>query len=328
MKGFRKTMILATLLAMSAGDVIAQQPVEGGEAPLSLNVYIPENSGLPEAAAKNLEAKLSHAIALNGFGSQGIDNRFVIVPRAEVNSVTTTPTVPPKTVVNGTLYLYVGDGVSSTLFAAEAIPVKGIGNNESQAFMSAFSKINPRDRNLQGMLETGRQRIKEYYEQQWPSMIKAAEAAYGEGNYENALSILYSIPPTCGGYNKAMDLAVRYAGGYRDNTNASLLTQARAAWSQAPDENGAAEAMKLIGQIDPASSSASGATALCNEIKTRLKQVDDRQWQEAVAAEKARRELDAKREANASAERRAAIKAAGEVAKAYASRPVYRISWW
>lgn len=321
-----KHIIIGVVLASPV--IATAQNSDGGEAPLSLNVYIPDNAGIPETAARNLEAKLSHAIAANGFGSQSFDNRFVIVPRAEVNSVTVTPTAPPKTVVDGTLYLYVGDGVTSTLFASEAFPVKGIGGNESQAFLSAFTKINPRDRRLQAMLETGRQRIKEYYEQQWPSMIKAAEAAYGEGNYENALSILYSIPPICKGYNQAMDLATRYAAGYRDNTNASLLTQARAAWSQAPNEQGAAEAMKIIAQIDPASSSAAGATTLCNEIKNRLKQVDDREWQEAVAAEKAARELAAKREANASAERRAAIKAAGEVAKAYASRPVYHIGWW
>ncbi|MDE5980248.1 MAG: hypothetical protein K2G84_09490 [Muribaculaceae bacterium] len=321
-----KHIIAGVILLCPA--IATAQNTDGGEAPLSLNVYIPDNAGIPENAARNLEAKLSHAIAANGFGSQSFDNRFVIVPRAEVNSVTVTPTAPPKTVVEGTLYLYVGDGVTSTLFASEAFPVKGIGSNESKAFLSAFTKINARDRRLQEMLETGRQRIREYYEQQWPSMVKSAEAAYGEGNYENALSILYSIPPTCTGYNQAMDLATRYAAGYRDNSNASLLTQARAAWSQAPNEQGAAEAMKIIAQIDPASSSASGATALCNEIKTRLKQVDDREWQEAVAAEKAARELAAKREANASAERRAAIKAAGEVARAYASRPVYRIGWW
>ena len=326
MKNILKTMVVGLLLA--APSTTQAQAPDGGEAPLSLNVYIPDNAGLPEKAARSLEAKLSHAIAANGFGSQSVDNRFVIVPRAEVNSVTVTPTAPPKTVVEGTLYLYVGDGVTSTLFASESFPVKGIGSNESQAFMSAFTKINPRDRRLQQMLEVGRQRIKEYYEQQWPSMIKAAEAAYGEGNYENALSILYSIPPTCSGYDQAIDLATKYAAGYRDNTNASLLTQARAAWSQAPNEQGAAEAMKIIAQIDPASSSAAGATTLCNDIKTRLKQVDDRVWQEAVAAEKAARELAAKRETNASAERRAAIKAAGEVAKAYASRPVYRIGWW
>ena len=184
-----KHIIIGVVLASPV--IATAQNSDGGEAPLSLNVYIPDNAGIPETAARNLEAKLSHAIAANGFGSQSFDNRFVIVPRAEVNSVTVTPTAPPKTVVDGTLYLYVGDGVTSTLFASEAFPVKGIGGNESQAFLSAFTKINPRDRRLQAMLETGRQRIKEYYEQQWPSMIKAAEAAYGEGNYENALSILY-----------------------------------------------------------------------------------------------------------------------------------------
>lgn len=356
--------IFLTLALGTRLSVPATQFYEDVESPLCLNVYIPQNSGIPDDDVKNLEAKLSQAISLNGFGSNGADNRFVIVPRAEVNSITVTSTIPQKTVVDGTMYLYVGDGVSSTLFASEAFPVKGVGNSDAQAFKSAFMKINPRDPRLQNMLENGRQRIKEYYEQQWPVLIKEAETAYDEGNYDTAVSILYSIPSSCKGYSRAMELSAEFAQRYRDTVNSGILTQARAAWSQSPNEQGAAEAMKIIAQIDPASSSAAGANALCNEIKTRLKQVDDREWQETVAARKAARELEAqreanasaerraamnhaarreanasaerraamnlaaRREANASAERRAAIKAYGEIAKANIQRPVYNINWW
>lgn len=318
------TMALVLLMAAPAWA----QGADSGEAPLSLNVYIPDDSGLPAGSQKIMEAKLAAAATANGFGGNGGDNRFVIVPRVEVINESKTETVPQKTSVDVMVHLYVGDGVSGNLFSSESFELKGVGSGRQQAYDSALRKLQPRNSELQAMLAVGRERIYQYYNAQYPAIIKEAKAAYAEGNQDMALSLLYTIPPSCKGHGEAMDLASKWGGEIVENNNNAILAQARAAWSASPDEVGADKAMELIGQIDPSSSAFAGAKTLSNEIKNRMQAVNDREWKHQLDLEAKEHQLAMTRENNRSAERKASIKAAGEVAKAYASRPVYHIHWW
>ena len=298
--------------------------------PLALNVFIPENPGVDISSINTLEARLAEAVSISGFSGNDPDARFIIVPRIEFYSITTTPTIPPKTVVDGQLHLYIGDGVSSVLFASKSFTVKGIGADTNQAQMNVIARLDPRSAEIQDFINRGKQQISDYYESAYPKLLKDAEAEFGRRNYDAAFNILYSIPGTCSGYVKALETIVKFDKEIRDRENEAILANARAAWSQSPDDSGASEAMALINQIDPSTSAYEGAENLCNEIRARMKELDDRQWKLKVERERAEnqrrlakiqadkeialadRRLSQQKQAQSAAERTARINASAE----------------
>ena len=98
---------------------------------------------------------------------------------------------------------------------------------------------------------------------------------------------------------------------YAKDLAASLLQQAQTAWATSPDEDGAEKVAELLSRMPVGTPSSAGAQKLVKHIEAHLKTLDQRKW--AVL----NREL-----ARNHQERMATIKAARDVAVAYAKRPV------
>lgn len=298
-------------LAQSANSKVVLYPVVDNESGAS-------NS----RADKILLDKLKRVVLDNGLADNGVGSRFVITAHPVILDQETTGNVPPKTVVSFTLTFYVGDALDGKLFGSYSVDLKGIGNDLDGALASGYKKFNPKDcPGLSAMIAQAKARIIDYYNENANAILTKAKAAAGSGNYGECYEMLLQIPEGCSSYQKAQDLLVEYRTGELDNENKKLLDNARAAWSASPDENGASRARSIMAGIScPSNTVRNGMTALSKEMASRLKAVND-----------AERAAEAKAEANAHAERIAAINGATKVAVAYASRPVYHIhrwGWW
>ena len=280
--------------------------------PIYFNVHIPSSSDIPYGMSDNLRLRLNEAITSNGLATDDRATRFILVPKIEITSSTTTPTIPPKNIISAKLHLYIGDGVSEMLFDSESFTLKGSGNSMEDAFAKALNRFNPKDQRLQNFIDRGRERAIDYYETLWPMLVKDAERAYANENYEDAFTILNSIPTICSGYEKALEKGIEFSMALRDKENAEILRNAKAIWSQSPDTSGAEGAMEYLNTINPLSSSAPEAARMCDEISKRLKTINDREWAHKVEQDLANNRLRLTKETNASAERQARIKAESE----------------
>lgn len=298
---------------------------QGGAVPL--RVYMAEDAGIPEEAADQISKRLDAVVAATGGAGNGCDGRFVVVPRLEISTEVTTPTIPPKTVLEGNLFIYVGDAATGSLFSSCSLPIKSLGNGKSQALKQVASAINVNNSSLRNTLTKGRERIVEFFNDNGPQMLKQAEAAEKMGDHEQALGILYSIPSVCVSFEAAMEMAAKFGQDQLEKDNAKIVQSARAEWSASPDEYGAQKAMEILKDVNPSTPAGAQAKQLCAEMNARLQ----RQADNAYELEKARIATDAATE-------QARIKADASVRKEqqktlqayYNSRPqpVYVIHWW
>ena len=84
-----------------------------------------------------------------------------------------------------------------------------MGVSEDKAFLSAIRKINPRHKQIQNLLQNGKQKIMEYYNSQCDFIQKEASTQSDSRNFDEAVFILSQVPKiTKDCYDSSMDLSL------------------------------------------------------------------------------------------------------------------------
>ena len=299
---------------------------------IALTPYVNSVTGQTGNANKLLLNKLNQAVLKCGLAGQGIDDRFIITANANEIECVPTSTTPVRYALKIMLTIYVGDGVDGLLYSSYAVELKGIGNSLDDAYLSAYRKLNVNDPVLLQSIDTGRQRIINYYNERSSQIIANAQSLAASGDYDQAVYQLFLIPPMCNGYESAQNYAKSFATIACDKSNERIISNARAAWSASPNEEGAAEAQSILSQIsNPSDKIITKSNALSKEIATRMQRVEDKRIALEQEEEKNRhKEAMANINANASIEK-SRINAARDIAVSYyRSRPkvVYHVHWW
>ena len=173
-----------------------------------LNTFIEDLEGVPAGALKMLKTKITQMAAKNGMGGSESFPRFVMSADIDILTQDITPTAPPKTALTIGVTLYIGDGIEGTVFASEYIELKGIANNETKAFIQSFRAISPRNKKFNEFIETGKNKIIEYYNSKCDFILKEANTLADQKDFDNSISKLIEIPEVCKEcYDKAMDLS-------------------------------------------------------------------------------------------------------------------------
>lgn len=271
---------------------------------------------VPEAVNSRLQAKLSQAMSKAGLTAVDYDSRFFVAGRFDdaMNDITGGPSA--KVLVKTTLTVYIGDADEKKVFASESFDLKGVGANDTQAYTNAIGNITGSNSKLVQFLREGKQKIVDYYDANYMRYINDAKKEMAGRNYGAALYYATAIPSCCAGYSQASALALQIYNQSMNYDSQQLLAKARAAWAADPTATGAQKAHSFLSQIDPAASCASEAKSFGEEIA----RTTQKQWEfENVTKYKDALELEKKRiDANADLERRR-LKAARDVAVAYAS---------
>ena len=286
---------------------------------LTITPYVDPATGFDDATSRLLQTKLAYAVSLAN-ASGGFDKRFVITPKADVVQQTTTATISQKVVLRVLLTVYVGDGIDGTLFASCQQELTGIGGSRTQALQAAVRKLNARDEELQHTISEGRERIEAYYEKMAPKLLAEARSLLRENKYDEAVAALAVVPRSCARYGEARELAATCTRAAIDNANDALLVKARAAWSAAPDENGAAEAAGLLAEMEhPSARAKAAADKLSAEMESRL-----------TAAARERLAVERQRIRSNENVRKKRIDASARVAGKLldAMKPTYRVVRW
>jgi hypothetical protein len=292
---------------------------------ISIVPYVSDQvENLPLVARNNLQSKLAQVVTANGLGdSQNYNTRFIITPNISVLDKYVVPGAPAKVALTLEVAVYVGDGITGKKFGSTAINVKGVGRNETKAYVAAVRQISSGDNKLQNLLRTAKQRILEYYNNECDFILKDAESLVNQNQFENAIFILTSVPTIskdC--YNQAIDMAKPLFQKKIDRDCTLLLNKARNAWNAGLDFNAANDAASYLNQIDPNAKCYPDVERLSRDINTRIKKVDDREWQFIFKQQDDRTEVAVNQ-----------LQSMKEIALTYgrnqAQNPVYNIrGWW
>ncbi len=311
-KIFTSLMLMAFVFVASAQ--IQLTPVASGTA-----------QGLDENVSDVIENRLRSIISANGMTS-GTNSRFVLAARFNVLDKQIIPGPPTKIVTVLEVTLAVGDGFANTCFESRSFEVKGAGNTEQRAILSALKSLKTKNPAISELVANATQRITEYYEKNGPALIKQAQALVTAQDYIKAIDLLAGIPMECSHYNAAVQIINDAYQKEIDSNAASILMEAEAAWAADQTEACGSKVVGLVAQIDPNSSSYPKAQALVKKVGARIQKLHD----EALAYE---RKLEMTKVQNAADLEKQRISAAKSIAVAYAKnqpKVVYKVRhyWW
>ena len=254
---------------------------------LVLTPCVVSNSSIPSYANAVVKNKLNQIVTKNGVGGNSLNQRFVITINLVEITKEFTATAPPMIALALSPTIYVGDGETGELYSSCQIKeVKGVGENETKAYLDAIKRINVNNSDVATCIEEGKVRIVEYYNSQIDFIIAESESLLNSERYDESMALLASVPTVCkDAYEKAM---LKIADVYQkkiDNEGAALYNEAYALWNSSKSKDTALQVVELIAQINPLSKSAKqGRTIVASieahwaEIEARRRELEVRAW--------------------------------------------------
>ncbi len=252
-------------IAIFTGVVNASCTVDISVLPMSQPVEV------PEASVSYLASRLQQLVTEDNAAAMQGGSRFFITGRFDHILVDILPGPPTQTALHTYLTLYIGDAQAHTIYASTTIELRGVGNSKQRAFINALRAVQPENRKVKDFIARGTEKIVDYYDSNYQSIILEAERAASMQRYDEALWKLSSIPVCSKGYQPASSVIAPIMKKHIDREGERLVTMANAAWAKSPDTTGAAEAFEYLMQVDPLSAAYSKAERLGAEIKKSVK---------------------------------------------------------
>lgn len=169
---------------------------------------------MPKGLDQYMMTKMRQMISLNGLSAINDAPLFIIFPEIAVVDEQVTTTIPAMYIKEIEVNLVVADQYTKTAFSTVSYNLKGAGKTEKKAYQQALKRINPRDPRIKAFISKGKEAIIKYYNSDCDLIITRANSLLEQGQKEEALKLLNSVPPVCREcYDKANDLAASIATG-------------------------------------------------------------------------------------------------------------------
>ena len=254
---------------------------------IALSPFVTSNANIPEYAVSVMNNKLSRIAAKHGMASTSIDNRFVMTANMVEISKDVTASAPPMISLTLSPTIYIGDGFTGELFAScEMPPVKGVGDNETKAYLDAIKSIQANNPAVVKCIDEGKKKIIEFYNSQIDFLLAEAESMAKSQNFDEAMCLLASVPTVCkDAYLKAYEKIGEVYQRKIDLEGDILYNEAYAQWNTAKTQESAQIVVELLAQINPISSAAAKGRALVakveahyNAIAAWRREIEERNW--------------------------------------------------
>lgn len=236
-----------------------------------MSVISDTDNRTPENAKQFLQNRLEAIINSDGISATSNYAQFFITSKSTILSEQTLATAPPKTSLVLSLDLYIGDAWGEKVFAQTSIELRNVGNSREQAYLAAYRTLNKSNKALSEFIKTGKQKIINYYDTEYPNILKEADRYAQMKDFDRAIYLLSVVPACCKGYNASTEKMLEIFQTYIDLQNHKILQQAKMAWAASPDKHGAEKAGEYLGQIEPYAACFNEAMNLYQEIKEKVK---------------------------------------------------------
>lgn len=190
-------------------EVIAQENNDFSK--IIIAPYMNELTDLSEPVKKNIENKLVRIVSANGMSSTDEASRFIIVPKIVISEKYITPSAPPMIGMNLDITLQIGDGIEGVLYNTFTISTKGVGTNDTQAYLNALKTLQPGSKQIKSFLEVSKSKVVQYYNSKCNDINTKAKNSAQLGNFDEAIHSLLEVPSIASEcYNKSLDLAITF----------------------------------------------------------------------------------------------------------------------
>jgi hypothetical protein len=245
-----------------------------------LTSYVPQQiEKMPEEARGYLESKLSQIITQNGIGATAFNQRFIITANINVESKDILPTTPPMQALTLNITFLIGDGVDGTLFSSISKTVKGVGENETKAYIAALKNLKTNDSTFRPFILNGKTKIVGYYNSKCDFLIKSAQTLASQNKFEEAIYNLTCVPEICKScFEKCMEAIAPIYKRLINRDCKLKLMEAANLWGANQTVEAGKQAGKILSTIEPDADCYVEVKALMNKISERFKEIDKREW--------------------------------------------------
>ena len=253
----------------------------GQECVLPISIQLDEDfTNVPAAASGVLYQSLSRVATENGLTSESPTTPFVLTAHCDVLDKSNLPGPPIQTVYNLGITLYMADTYTQKKFGTAYITLDGVGTGEVKSYINAFRRINASNNEIKSLINRGKANMMNYYDTQYPNIIKDAKRQASLQNYEEALAQVLSIPVCSKGGEEATKYGLQLYTKYLDRLNLFLLNKAKALWAAGQDQQTAYDVCAMLAQIDPDAACYAEAGKLMKEVKSQVRSDIDLEMRE------------------------------------------------
>ncbi|MBR5168842.1 MAG: hypothetical protein IKW86_12355 [Salinivirgaceae bacterium] len=177
----------------------------------------------PMASKDMLASKMRQICTLNGLAGEGSNPLFSMKATIDVLSKELTATAPPMHALTMSVNLFIVDNETGNVYSQTSVEVKGVGQNETKAYIAAMRNIDPKRGQFKAFVDQGKNKIIEFYNSQCDFVISKANALKAQGRTQEASQVLYSVPKVC---KDCYDQCMQMAGNMPVSSSDSGVSQA------------------------------------------------------------------------------------------------------
>lgn len=148
---------------------------------------------IPSGAKKLLINKMKQICAKNGMSGDGSNPFFIMEASIDILSKELTATAPPMHALNMSINFYIKNA-SGDVFSETSYEAKGVGTNETKAYIAGIKNIKTTSGQFKAMVDRGKTKILEFYNSQCDLVVSKAKALHKQGRNGEAIKVLQSVP--------------------------------------------------------------------------------------------------------------------------------------
>lgn len=270
-----KNYMTIIIMLFSSVIVVAQSSSDVGK--IALSVVMPENvDGLNVSQLSKLETKITQIVSNTGLSANGYNNNFVIYPKFAIYETEVVEGgMQNITLITCELSIFIKQVDNNIIFSTISKTLRGSGTNKSNAITNAIAKTPVNDIDLMRFVETGKKKIKAYYELKCGDIISRSESLTKMQDFEQALGLLMTIPEEVSCYNLVQSKSVEIYRAYQSQKCNMQLLEAKKEFSSSNYNN----SLELLSQIDPSTPCFKETQSLINNITSKVDAEKKKQWE-------------------------------------------------
>jgi len=260
-----KSFLSAAFLVWTA-NIYAQDCV------LPISIQLEEDfTNVPAAANSVLYQLLNRIATENGLTTEAPTTPFVLTVHCDVLDKSNLAGPPIQTICNLGLTFYMADTYTQKKFGTAYVSLNGVGTGEVKSYINAFRRISSSNGEIKSLINRGKKNMMDYYDSQYPNILKEAQRLASLQKYEEALTMVLSIPVCSAGGTEASQYGLQLYTKHLDRMNLFLLNHAKALWAAGQDQQAAYGVCAMLAQVDPDAACYGDAAKLMQEVKGQIR---------------------------------------------------------
>lgn len=248
---------------------------------INTSIFLQDSVKLPIEAKSLLTGKIRRICKDNSLNVSTIGTRFIITAGVSYisNELINSPT--PLSTVQILVKLTIGDSQTKKAFSQVKLILNGKGDSEKKSIIEAFKGINPKAKDINVFMETGKNEILKYYTSNCDSILKDSRRLLILNDFDKAIRTLSYVPENCQNcFFKSLDTMIIAYQKKIDFDCKNKLDESKIIWSYSQTDLVANNVYEILKSTNPLSSYQPEVIVLFKNIESKLKPNEKLIWQQ------------------------------------------------